>query len=501
MCSTTSPGIGGNHGESLAFRKLSHRRSVMRQPFSLARPCNWSCMLPFVRLPFGGRPHCGELAGFDCWVLCLFNLFINPSRVATENDDSDTRTSVRSTYANPTAMAAPAPANPQIAGLLATANGLGLEFDVAHANNTQATPGGPASAAPLIANSPHNAPPPIPIAGPAGFVPIALLPPCNDRAHHSTTGATPPCLGPNNLRPVIGPGAVLPFPIQQFGPDLRTCAIGGPLHPGGYVVCLHCIRDIRSQAWSQAILVDVSAEPPDLPPPIPRPQPMTPIAAAAHAAAGAPLWTTFMTHLCLSCEREEILLLFQRTLGPAPPARTLPTRRPNRRPWPFTTCTCLEIWHEHVDPAFPGQEVCIRHRYQNACEKHDELLIIRNQNDKWLRETARDRNNPNRIIRLRRNNIGHRNIMNGRANRSSFRACRCGAEPRTGVPQVWMCLGCEGVIHNVPVAAPPPPGGLPPPAAPLPAFVLPPGFPTVRTRRTQRTILTANPFPLRRARN
>lgn len=84
-------------------------------------------------------------------------------------------------------------------------------------------------------------------------------------------------------------------------------------------------------------------------------------------------------------------------------------------------------------------------------ERHYELLIVRQQNDKWLREIGRDKTG--RLVRR-----VHPNRTKGRATKGIFRACRCGAEinftarrRRTGV-QVLMCLGCEGVVHllNIP---------------------------------------------------
>lgn len=382
-------------------------------------------------------------------------------------------------------MAAPAPATGLIAGLAATAAAAALDFDIALANNTQLTEGRPLPppAPATQANRPHNAPPPAPIAG-IGPMPLAFYPACTDRVHHRITAATGACLSPQNL----GPVAVLRFPVQ-LGADVRTCAIVDPLHPGGFLVCVHCLQDTHRQRWSRAIYRDVTVLPANLPPAAPTPQPLT----FATAPPGIAVWKKFMTHLCLSCEREEMLLLASRTVAlPRAPATVLPTRRGYNvnEEWPYVTCTCLSAWHDHADFAAPGWEVCIRHRQRMACEQHDERLIIRNQNDKWLRESAKDPNNPRRIIRLRHNNIAHWNIMNARAASGTYRACRCGAEPRQGVPQVWMCLGCEGVIHNAPVPA----------AGIFAPFMLPPGFPTVRTRRTQRTLRSISNFPLRRAR-
>lgn len=362
-----------------------------------------------------------------------------------------------------------------VALLNANATAAGLAFDVPLANNTRLLVGRPPT---FQAQNPHNAPPPAPFTAPP-------YPNCNDKPHHLNPPGTNPCLSAANPLGVL-PAAGFVFPVEA-GNDLRNCAIAGPLHGAGFQVCRHCLHDIRNQPWSQMIFNDVAAPAGDLPPVAVVPQPLT-------APAGAPVWKRFLTHLCLSCERQELLLLRDRADGPAVP---LPDVTRTRRgyteadQWPYVTCICLERWHEHTDQTNGPEEVCIRHRHRRSCERHDEQLIMRNQNDKWLRETKKDVNNPQGIIRLHLNRPGHIRIMAARRNKGYYRACRCGAEPKTRSPAlVWMCLGCEGVVH----ATPPPAPGLP--------FTLPAvgrhGWPCMTTRRTTRML--SNGFQLRRAR-
>lgn len=194
-----------------------------------------------------------------------------------------------------------------------------------------------------------------------------------------------------------------------------------------------------------------------------------------------------MTRMCVSCERQEMVTLLARVNAnpPVVPAGAHP--RTMRGPlvqeqWPYVTCTCLEKWQEHCTP---GSDVCIQHRHRVACARHDKLLITRAQNDQWLRELARDVNNQNQLIHLRAGRPGHAVILNGRQTTGIYRACRCGEVPDiNAVPQVFQCLGCEGVIHLTPAHA----VGT--------ALVLPPGFPSRVTRRSTRT--TEGAFALRR---
>lgn len=92
--------------------------------------------------------------------------------------------------------------------------------------------------------------------------------------------------------------------------------------------------------------------------------------------------------------------------------------------------------------AAAGTDMCIRHRSRIARREHNKLLITRQQNDKWLRETGRD--SAGRLIR-----VGQARI-NARARRGIHQACRCGEEIRVvPVPDVVMCLGCEGIEHQL----------------------------------------------------
>lgn len=87
----------------------------------------------------------------------------------------------------------------------------------------------------------------------------------------------------------------------------------------------------------------------------------------------------------------------------------------------------------------------MQHRHRQATGKHCKLLITRHQNDQWLRHIGRDRTT-GRPIR----HVGARR-MNGRQRSGIFRACRCGADitfRANKQPQVFLCMGCEGIVHT-----------------------------------------------------
>lgn len=101
-----------------------------------------------------------------------------------------------------------------------------------------------------------------------------------------------------------------------------------------------------------------------------------------------------------------------------------------------------------------------RHFYDCRFDAILEPYTRRDQNEVWLETTHRDSYSnlglASNALRARRDNQG------------SFRACRCGAtvQPYFAVPSnpapprpmplpvvppdVWMCMGCEGVIHTPP---------------------------------------------------
>ena len=197
-----------------------------------------------------------------------------------------------------------------------------------------------------------------------------------------------------------------------------------------------CIEQQEDQAWYRTIQDDV------------RTAPTIPLAINQNIAT----LRQFLTPLCRTCEIKERLLLDRRLPGavnPAPPPQGRGVAMGQVRPFPHTTCTCL---FDLIQDVAPARTYCVRDRYRMATSAHNRLLTIRQQNDQWLRETARDPNNPTRLIRLSDKKI------RARERRGVFRGCRCGAEIEKGtrrhprVPEVGMCLGCEGVVGLASVA-------------------------------------------------
>lgn len=363
--------------------------------------------------------------------------------------------------------AAPAPATAPIRRLRNRATSEQRSFDVHLANNTPLSVGRPPNApAPL----PHNA---VPTAGWAG------MGACNDRANHNLAPANDCSDAINNQygAALAAVGGGLPNPVSN-GNDPRRCPRGPPAfghHAAGFTVCMFCAIDTRNQPWSTQIEADVSALPQDLP---------APAAVAGRARQNllaAPIYSSFLTHLCSICERDELILLRDRLNGFIPWHLSLFINRTEGHPfgpYPYVTCTCLEYWARDTDL---NTEVGIQHRQVEACDKHDEMLIMRAQNDKWLRETRRHPNNPTVVTRA------SRQLIRGRGTRGVYRACRCGRELRYHANQdfqVYMCLGCEGVVHNV---------------APVQAMAGP-NQPNATTRRSTRRFLERDDIKLRRRR-
>lgn len=375
-----------------------------------------------------------------------------------------------------------------------TAWAQGLHFDVALANNSPGTAGRPPAAA---APNPHTAP--------HYHIPRPMLPDCDDYPHHQPT--LNPCYsvmhgGVIGLAPtpaVHWPASInLPDPIFRQYQCFHTVNVAGINHGPGFWICVICLNDQWSQPWSVGIFANVTAAPPALPrqpvaPGTVQPQYLTAAQAAAAGAPGANATCDFMTRLCGTCETQEILLLKRR--HDAPLAGALPpnhfpgmhtrTRRGGaaHQEWPYVTCTCLEVWHEHCNA---GVNVCVQHRHRLACEKHDELLIMRAQNDNWLRKIERVPGGGIRACSAA--------VTRQRARLGTFRACRCGARITrlrgARVPRVYQCLGCEGVIHVT----------TRPPAVPR-RLPLPPGVPNLSTRHVNAATHAAVPqvsFPLRR---
>lgn len=162
-------------------------------------------------------------------------------------------------------------------------------------------------------------------------------------------------------------------------------------------------------------------------------------------------WRGFLTHLCRRCESMELVLLQARLAGTAPQAIETVRNQTDAHThdWPFVTCTCIDAWGRECDPVF---DLCIRHRYQEACETHEDLLIVRQQNDDWLRKIGMVNG---RLRMLDPAVATQRHKMERRVARGTPRACRCGMDidefqpVGNHVPRVFLCLGCEGVVHNV----------------------------------------------------
>lgn len=98
----------------------------------------------------------------------------------------------------------------------------------------------------------------------------------------------------------------------------------------------------------------------------------------------------------------------------------------------------------------PSADLCLRHRHQLATTRHYENLIIRQQNDQWLRKIRRK---DGRVIR----NVGRRKIR-ARERSGIFRACRCGEVVKfrgNQIADIFLCLGCEGIVHLLQNPLPP----------------------------------------------
>lgn len=336
----------------------------------------------------------------------------------------------------------------------------GRSFNLLLANRSPDAVGRPPAAAAALL---YTAPGPAPLGPPA---PVVILPICHDRFNHSIGPAAGPCLSVAHnpvpaivsQRPSVLPVATTEVQCHHIG------RIANIFHGVGFTVCRNCLNDIWAQPWAVEIRANVTRAPPALPAAPGGPQHPAVQHLTAHDAAqagGGNVYRDFMTRMCKRCEDEEIRILVGLLNGLPTGMTVIPggafvtTKRSNLPTdrWPYVTCTCLEKYHENCTV---NTDVCIQHRHREACAKHDELLIIRAQNDDWLRNLMRNR---------------HGQVQQasgparaGRIRSGLYRACRCGHDPsRTATPRVYQCLGCEGVIHMV---VPPAPGGGP--------FVLPP---------------------------
>lgn len=368
----------------------------------------------------------------------------------------------------------PVPARPMIAWLHAIAVGANRHFDIALANDTPTSEDGPPTQPDTVGY--HNRP---------GWAPAGPFPQCDDRPYHHPPAA--PAL-PDHCFQAVYDTTVNEWPtrLDAVTPQINCQHIGmvrGLMHAQPYMVCRNCLNNIWRQTWAIAIWNEVTQTPVTNPAP---PQPVT----ITEAGPGGNPYRQFMTLLCRACEVQEIKRLQTNwnTMiagGGNPPFGivVVTARGPSLAglmpfaaggfvhaapggadSWPHVTCKCLEKWHESCGN---GSDVCIRHRQREACVKHDELLIVRAQNDKWLRETEAVPHQPGQIRKARPATI------RSRARRGIFRACRCGREPTMGgrPVRVYQCLGCEGVIHWSMAR---PPGIMP--------MQLPAGLPNADTR-------------------
>ncbi|GAB1731473.1 hypothetical protein NU195Hw_Modified_320t1 [Hortaea werneckii] len=200
--------------------------------------------------------------------------------------------------------------------------------------------------------------------------------------------------------------------------------------------------------WYNGVLNDVNVTAPALsPPPAPgAPAPVIPIqplVTTVIAGATTSAYTRFLTPLCKRCEVFEKQVYWERMVGDVRPGMVPgvdePMLRRDPEGWPHNTCTC---WGGLEGPS--GLWACMECRHLRAMELHDERLIMRQQNDYWLREK--------RVTRDGRIQQAPPQQRTKRERVGAFRICRCGKEiirKNRGYtpPDVYMCLGCEGVRH------------------------------------------------------
>lgn len=267
---------------------------------------------------------------------------------------------------------------------------------------------------------------------------------CRDRPHHQAPGGgnnAHPCSSTHNPtpKPALPPrllGRAYDYFIRRKCADRLTSG-----HGAGFTICRYCIDHTKQQPWYTSIFADVTTPPPPIPgrgvpPAAPPPQPI-------EATPATPAWTCFLTYLCRECEIvEQVLLEYRREQDITD--RDVPNGKLMRRPpngFPENSCTCLGILEGKR-----GMNYCIRCCYARAPPAHDRLLMVRQQNDEWLR-------------RIGRSATGqfltsvHGNTRRSREQRGVYRACRCGKEVdsvKGRVPEVLLCMGCEGVVHVAP---------------------------------------------------
>lgn len=303
----------------------------------------------------------------------------------------------------------------------------------------------------LVAPSTQFRPPLHPVsflyrAAPAVLPPATIVGgPCDDRALCDPGGPTPGVA--NACSHDIHNPAPAAVGGPAGGPTSKWVCTGGirpagfENHPPGvvYETCYFCIRHALQQDWAREMLDDINR--------VPR----APTAPGPGPAQNLLTYRTFKTYLCTDCEDFEQYILHQRQLGNhyGMPVAT----RQMCRNYPLNNCICTAILR--------STSLCIRDRHDHACLIHDYSLMRRQQNDFWLRTVRR---RPDGSLEP-----APWSLITDRDQRGVFRGCRCGAEikprtvrprrrttPRTYVPpSVYLCMGCEGVVHVAQPAGPP----------------------------------------------
>lgn len=213
-----------------------------------------------------------------------------------------------------------------------------------------------------------------------------------------------------------------------------------PMHGAGpYTICTTCITATHAQGWVVANVARFTARSPPFawyPPPPP-------------ALLPQPPWPGFWTRLCRECEKREQELNLARQHGVEPPAFTPAAHLAHLAvSGHLNTCTCRDnLIGMHS-----------RNRRCRPCHQawtHN-ILARKDRNDKWLRGTDVRKDAKGWITTRADAKTRMRRCAEG-----SWRACRCGASVNTGrLPEVLMCMACEGLRHvRNPGLLPGTPGG------------------------------------------
>jgi hypothetical protein len=359
-------------------------------------------------------------------------------------------------------------------------------FSVALANATATTFRAPGAGPPDHLNNPGTYP--ATVAGWRTGAPVGYAVHCDDRPFHNThlVSVAEDCSSQWNC-PVVLPTGRTAATYKR-----RSCPNRSAPHGEGYLQCQYCRDHTTTEPWFTHIANRIDEIPQVVASPIavsmglahPRQELLNP-------PAGTNQSTVWFTRLCTDCETDEQLVLdyrFERGITPAelelPNWRLMREHRVFAGPpqsvqvgWPYTTCIC----HSKLDGGPAGRMYCMRCTHDRACDDHDDRLVIRAQNDQWLRRIVRRRDG--RIV------AASAAQQQRRVDRGAIRACRCGKEvlwrdpleasnirakgeearhvragfgtaandpatmgavnaARMSDPEeVLLCLGCEGVRH------------------------------------------------------